>query len=220
MCKHSMFIKAISVAIFTVAGIVYFSATREAPKPKPDVLDVAVEKCIVGFINVRHIELSERLSACDQMVALYDDKDKLRAVSERARVLYFDGQTRAHKMQAYADYSLIIEEGFGYASAFANRANLEVKLNEDLQAALRDIDQAIELTEDKPRARYFLMRATLLASLYELGIDQTGLSQSLKDLHFVLKSDPDNQHAKELRLWVVHALRQEAREGGGTVRPG
>jgi len=169
---------------------------------------IAMRGCIEGVDHPSEQGLSfgQQLSACDNWTQLLE-VDNSQAVYFRALHLYENGTTPTHHEQAYRDFSLVINSETGNASAFANRAWLNLRYRDDLDEALLDIEQAIRLKADAPRSSYFERRAIILLEMASRNGDENLVYTALEDLRVALELNPNSTLASELEIWAGEFLR-------------
>lgn len=240
----------VAVAIAMVAGGIVLAGqlTDRAPSAEPQTRKagfsiappkevtpelIAMRACIEGVEHPteRNLTYAEQLQGCDTWVDLDDDKSLEAKISFRAGHL-FRGPSTAHKELALKDYDFLIKNGSTVPHHYQKRAVLNLYQTEDLGAALGDIDKAIELTGDRGRPRYFLLRAAIkLGLVHETinaqgvsAIDETRLKDAEQDLDRALAADGfgivSPKDVAHLKRWIADVRRAKSRKEGAPIKRG
>ena len=181
---------------------------------------VAGRGCIEGMEHPseRRLTVLEQIDACDDFVTISDNKVNARLF--RAWHLHENGITNLHRDQAYRDFSFVIDSGAGLASTFAYRAELNTFHRDDLNEALQDINRAIELKADKPRAFYFELRATILMEQAWRNSDENLVYIALDDVKKIRLLKPQSEIASKLENWAAEFLKSLMLKDGHEIQPG
>jgi tetratricopeptide (TPR) repeat protein len=146
------------------------------------------ETSIQSGIDVDAIlQRSERAkAACDRLIdaSRLEGSDLAGALLDRAD-LYAPGNGDAHA-RALADYDRAIALAPDFAAAYWRRGKANLLYARNLEAALRDLDEAIRL--DPSQAEFLVTRASILGWLGKP-------DAALADLNRALSLDPRSEHA-------------------------
>jgi tetratricopeptide (TPR) repeat protein len=228
--RQKLIIRISAALVLGAAGVINWMTTepdaaRELPSwafPPDEISDeiIAMRGCIEGVDHVSGKDLTNfaQIVACDDHVAIASDKVSARYW--RALHLHENGITDAHHEQAYQDYTFIIDSGQSRAVAFANRAMLTMRLRDAPHEALADMNTAIELREENPRASYFRRRAAILLVIAWEQKEEARAHQALEDLRRLETLDPDNRDVSALKEAAHDLLRSLHIDEGQDVQKG
>jgi len=172
-------------------------------------LQVATYGCITGMEHPGRKQLSfeDQFSACNTFVDLMGHEDDIMgARRHRGTFLAVHATTAEHRNLAFEDLSFLIENGTRRASVFRMRAVLNFRDRRDPEAALSDINTAIERSQDRIDIRYFKIRASILIHLAQAQNDKTFAQRALEDVRAVLEREPDDGGAREAEEWLIDFL--------------
>ncbi len=183
---------------------------------------VAVRACIEAEAYPVYAPLTteERLDACDDLVRI--STNAVEAIGIRARNLYYHGSTDEHFAQAHRDLSFVIEIGTKTPHHYANRAFLLAHYQHRYDAALDDINTAIDLplARERPRAFYFERRAYILLLLAYRDSDEGAVYGALDDIRRALSLNPNARLAPQLEDVAVEILRRLHNQHGRPIQRG
>ncbi|MEO9897002.1 MAG: hypothetical protein ABJD13_19390 [Paracoccaceae bacterium] len=164
---------------FLIAAVACFAASAAASNE-----NTASEACISGKSKDRvHLTAESRIEMCSDWM----QQDK----SARSLALLYRAEVYAEQKQwkdAFQDYSQMLELDAGNPSGWYNRGALRARHFGQIEEAIADFNEAVALTHDRPRARYFLHRAAAYGRLIEEG-DRTN-AQKIEALR-IMESDLD-----------------------------
>ena len=123
------------------------------------------EACILGESNDNaDLSADDRIAMCSQWME-EDQPARTLALLYRAEAYVEQKQWK----EAFQDYSEMLELDAGSPTAWYNRGGLRARHFGQIEEAISDISKAVALTQDRPRARYFLHRAAANGRLIEQG---------------------------------------------------
>ncbi len=137
-----------------------------------------------------------QLAACNDWVRLAPDDIQARYF--RGIHLHPNARTDADRETVFADMTAVIECCGDNPTAFYRRAFLQMTYRKDPDAAMADINQAIALTEDRPRARYYEFRAALWLEMAPLNNDPKAARAALQDARTARTLNPKSEVAREI----------------------
>lgn len=215
---RKLLVRAASILmVFAALGILLFPQTpsqsnvRErfslAPPEETSPEIVAIRGCIegVGHLSERRLSYLEQVAACNDHVQLAEDRTQ--AVYFRGLHLYENGTINEHRLQAYRDFTFVIDAGEKSPSAYSKRARLNLWDRDAPELALADIEKAIELTMDRPRSYYFELRALILFQLAERDADEELIYAGLDDIKKAKSLNPESSVAPQLEEWATEFLK-------------
>ncbi|MEP3847320.1 MAG: tetratricopeptide repeat protein [Paracoccaceae bacterium] len=136
------------------------------------------EACISGKSEDRvHLTADSRIAICSEWM----EEDQ----SARSVALLYRAELYAEQQQwdeAFQDYSEMLQLDADNPSVWYNRGALRARHFGQVEEAIMDFDEAVALTHDRPRARYFLHRAAAYGRLIEEESERT-VEQDLEALH-------------------------------------
>jgi tetratricopeptide (TPR) repeat protein len=185
------------------------SATEQGLKLNPPPTEVtseivAARGCLEGVDHPSGAALSapQQTAACDRHVEL--ENNSVSARYFRALHLFETATTSEGRKTAYDDFSVVIASGQQTASAFANRAWLNIRFRDNVQEALSDIDRAIALEPD--RGTYFERRAYIKLAFAKRASDEKMAEAALEDIQTALSLKPSSKVASQLDAWARNFL--------------
>lgn len=169
---------------------------------------VATRGCIEGVEHPgeRRLSFKEQLTACNNMVIHFDDVD---SVYFRGLFLFENATTTEYRNQAFEDFTQVIESGAEIATAYAKRARLNLLDRNAPDLALVDIDAAIDLTQDRPRVRYFRLRAVALGILAEREQSKPYARRALADIQTIREMGDADQNVRDMESWLIDLLNDQ-----------
>ena len=117
------------------------------------------------------------------------------------------GTDEEHSTKAYRDFTVVINSGVELAGAFARRARIHFKGYDNNAAALTDIDAAIDIVSDMPRAYYFEQRAIIYFALAIERGDSNYIHTALIDIDRALEYEPENEEFLLLKAQLKNSLK-------------
>ena len=140
--------------------------------------DTAVsEACISGKSDDRgHLTADSRIVICSEWM---EEDQSARAVALLYRAELYAGQEQWD--EAFQDYSEMLQLDADNPSVWYNRGAMRARYFGQVEEAIADFNEAVALTHDRPRARYFLHRAAAYGRLIEE--TERTVEQDLEALH-------------------------------------
>ncbi|PIE07367.1 MAG: hypothetical protein CSA74_08280 [Rhodobacterales bacterium] len=174
---------------------------------------VAMRGCLeqVAHPSGAKIDPAAQLAACNDWVRLAPDDTQARYF--RGIHLHPNVRTDADRETVFADMTAVIECCGDNPTAFYRRAFLQMTYRKDPDAAMADINQAIALTEDRPRARYYEFRAALWLEMAPINNDPEAARAALEDARKALALNPTSEVVPKIESLARQMLDDFARKG-------
>lgn len=169
---------------------------------------IATRGCIEGVEHPgeRRLSFEEQLTACNNLV---DRVDEAGSVYYRGLFLFENATTTEQRNQAFEDFTQVIESGAEIATAYANRARLNLLDRNAPDLALVDIDAAIDLTQDRPRVRYYKLRTVALGILAEREQSKPYARRALEDIQTIREMGEAGQNERDMETWLIDFLNDQ-----------
>ncbi len=180
---------------------------------------VAMRGCLEKVVHPSGETLTPaaQQAACNDWVRLAPDDIQARYF--RGLFLLDHATGKAGQETAFADMSAVIAAKSENPTAFFRRAMLQAQLRGNLEAALADIDRAIALAEERPRARYFEARATFRLQIANRTGDPEAARAALEDARKASALDPASEVVPKIESLVYRMLEAFARTNGEAADP-